>query len=132
MHRLPHAVGEDRIRLGDPGDSAPDGPAHGDVGAFGLVGGRGPDAPAQPGRAGQLGEEPVPFVVSAGGPAVVGVQLIKLGVQTLQAIAVLTGRRLIQQRMDRAVSSAAQSAASPAARPAVRMPRRGLASNTAR
>ena len=120
VHRLAHAAGEDRIRLGDPGDSAPDGPARGDVGAFGLVEGRRPDAAAQPGRGGQLGEEPV--------PAVVGVQLIKLGVQTLQAIAVLTDRRLIQQRMDRAVSSAAPSATSPAARPAVRMPRRGLAS----
>jgi hypothetical protein len=39
--------------------------------------------------------------VSSGGLAVVGVQLIKLGVQTLQAIPVLTDRRLIQQRMNR-------------------------------
>src|SRR2546421_3274898 len=72
VHGLAQGLADDAVGFGDPGQRPPDGLAHRDPGALGLVG-EGPGPAAEPGRAGELGDQPVAFGPHLAGP--VGFQL---------------------------------------------------------
>src|SRR5258706_8892878 len=91
VHGLAQVLAYDGVGFGDPGQRPADGLAHRDPGALGLVG-EGPGPAAEPGRAGELGDQPVAFGPGLAGP--VGFQLVdpclvKLGVQPLEPVPVL-------------------------------------------
>jgi hypothetical protein len=85
VHGLAQVVTEDRVRRGDPGQRPADGLAHGHTGTLTLVG-EGPDAPAEPRRARQLADQPVPLGTRFRVPACL---LVNLGVQAPEAVPVL-------------------------------------------
>ena len=135
VHGLAQMAAQRFVRLGDPDQGPADGLAHRDPGAFTLIG-EGPDAPAESGCAGELGDEPVSFGPGGGaaGPAAARrLQPVELGVQAPQAVPVLADRRLVKDRLRTETPSPADlSAASPAARSAAGISWRGLAISTAR
>ena len=89
MHGLAQVLADDAVGFGDPGERPADGLAHRNPGALGLVG-EGPGPAAEPGRAGELGDQPVAFGPGLAGP--VGFQLVDLGIQPLEPAPVLGDR----------------------------------------
>src|SRR5882762_5930898 len=101
MHGPPQVLADDRVRLGDADQRTADRLAHRYAGALALVGER-PGAPAEPGGAGQLGDQPVPLGAGAGRAVgiVAGLELVDLGAEALEAAAVLADRLVVEHRLD--------------------------------
>src|SRR6478736_150034 len=89
VHGLAQVLADDGVGFGDPGQRPPDGLAHRDPGALGLVG-EGPGPAAETGRAGELGDQPVAFGPGLAGP--LGFQLVDLDIQPLEPAPVLGDR----------------------------------------
>src|SRR5205823_9745720 len=103
VHGLAQMLADDGVGFGDPGQRPADGLAHRDPGALRVVG-EGPGPAAEPGRAGELGDQPVAFGPNLAGP--VGFQLvvsclIELGVQALEPVPVLGDRLVVEDALRR-------------------------------
>ena len=96
MDRLAQMLADDGVRLGHPDDGPADGLPHRHPRPFPLAG-EGPGAAAEPGRAGQLGDQPVTLGPGAGQPAgiITRVRLAEFSIEALQVIPVLRYRLVV-------------------------------------
>ena len=113
MDRLAQMLADGHVLLGDPEDRPADGLPHRYPRPFALIG-EGSGATAEPGGAGQLGDEPVPLGPGPGHPAgtVTRVWLAELSVEALQPVPVLRYRLVVEDRLGWTVVAAGPAEAS--------------------